>query len=93
MSVECPAAGCGYTGHLDAVEGHIGGVSEGHDGLVPADLRKSLHGEGSEGLAVGLVALVVVAVVLVYLYRSGNEEEDDTGDSEASEGLETGGDW
>jgi hypothetical protein len=93
MSVECPAADCGYTGHLDAVEGHIGGVSEGHDGLVPADLRKSLHGEGSEGLAVGLIALVVVVAVLWYLHRQGDGEESETADTEASEGLEAGGEW
>lgn len=93
MAVECPASGCDYSGHLDAVEGHIGGVSEGHDGLVPADLRKSLHGEGSEGLAVGLIALVVVVAVLWYLHRQASEDDGGSGVSESSEALEAGGEW
>lgn len=93
MAVECPAAGCDYAGHLDAVEGHIGGVAEGHDGLVVSDLRKSLDGEGSEGLAIGLVAVVVLVLVLWHLHRRANAEGSESGESEASEGLEAGGEW
>jgi hypothetical protein len=81
MSVECPAGGCGYTGHLDAVEGHIGGVGDRvHEGVVVADLRKSLHGKASGGLPAGLVLLVVGSVVVVLYLRS-------QGESGGSEGL------
>lgn len=94
MSVECPAAGCDYSGHLDAVEGHLGGVADkAHRGVVPADLRKSLDGKGSEGLAVGLALVVVVAVLLLYWSGSDEQEEGGTDESEASEGAETPEAW
>jgi hypothetical protein len=94
MAVECPAPECDFAGHLDAVEGHIGGSTDGvHDGVVPSDLRESLHGEGSEGLAVGLLALVAVVLALWYLSRDSEQEESEDEESGPSEGLEAGGEW
>lgn len=93
MSVQCPAAGCGYTGHLDAVEGHIGGVADAlHEGVVTADLRTP-DGKASDGLMLGLLALLLVAGAAVYLSSEEPGEEAESGDSEPSEGLEEGGEW
>lgn len=91
MSIECPAKGCGYTGHLDAVEGHIGGVADAlHDGVVTADLRKSLHGEGSEGVdeKAILIGIVVLVVVLWGVWKASR-----TGEDRADEGSEGEGEW
>lgn len=75
MSVQCPAEPCDFTGTLDAVEGHLGGVCDtDHTGIVVSDLRQSLHG-GSEGGRKGLlVALGVVAVVVFVFYISRPEQ-------------------
>lgn len=93
MAVECPVDDCSFTGLLDAVEGHIGGVAEGHGGVVPADVRKSLDGEGSEGVPGGLVVLVVLALLIWYFPPPEDEGESGTGESEASQGVEAGGLW
>jgi hypothetical protein len=94
MSVQCPAPDCDYAGHLDAVEGHIGGVGDPlHQGVVPADLRKSLDGKASEGVAIGLLLLVVGVVLLVYLAGQEPEEEESADESVAVEGPEGPAQW
>ena len=79
MAVECPASGCGYAGHLDAVEGHIGGVNDAlHEAVVSADLRESLHGEASGGgfwTPLRVLGVVLLAV-LVWAALNGGHEDD-----------------
>lgn len=104
MAVKCPASGCDYSGTLDAVEGHIGGVRDSlHEGIVASDLVKSLHGEGSDGASEGaslspwwvLVAGLLLVGVLLWM---GSRDQDDRADQEdeqdqpAESGL-MGGDW
>jgi hypothetical protein len=88
MAVACPAAGCEYSGLVDQVEGHLGGVADAaHEGLTVSALEESLHGEGSEGLpAVALGGLVLVGVLVAYLYLEEKKRQ-----SEPSEGVQSGG--
>lgn len=65
MSVQCPADGCDFTGHMDAVEGHIGGVSDpDHVGVVVPDLRASLS-KGTNTRKIGLLVALVVGIFVL----------------------------
>lgn len=87
MSVECPASGCDYSGYMDAVEGHIGGVNDAvHRAVVKSDLRKSLDGEGSTGgfwTPFRVLLVVLVGLLLVGVLMEGAEET--VADSEEEE--------
>jgi hypothetical protein len=92
MAVECPAEPCDFSGTIDQVEGHLGGVCDTpHDGLVVSSITESLHGEGSEGLPVGLlVGLAVAGIGVWWLAQSSgsDEEEPEETSGEASNGEE-----
>lgn len=91
MSVTCPAETCDFTGMVDQVEGHIGGVAdEAHRGVTVSSLQESLHGKASEGLRVGLLLLVVGAVVVVWYYYQQKEESAETEESAGAEGFNQG---
>lgn len=94
MAIECPASGCDYTGTLDAVEGHVGGVADAlHEGVVTSGLAQSLHGEGSGGVdGVNWKPLVAVGiVVLIGLWWLSRDTR--TSEEQAAEGPELGGEW
>jgi hypothetical protein len=83
MGVECPAEPCDFSGTLDQVEGHLGGVCDSpHDGLVVSSITESLHNEGSEGLSVGLLAgLAVVAIAVWWLTQSSDSDEEEASET------------
>lgn len=91
MSVSCPAEACEFTGMVDQVEGHIGGVADkAHRGVSMSSLQESLHGKASEGPPVGLILLLVLGLsVSWYLYQQ-SEGEAESEDSEGLEGSKQG---
>jgi len=90
MAVECPASGCDYAGHMDAVEGHIGGVNDAlHQAVVKSDLRKSLDGKASTGAfwTPYRVVGVVLLGVLVWTVISGGREDGGSAVEEEQDGA------